>query len=71
VQPQKAQSANDATALFFALLTFAGIIVVDGSCDDFTGGCFLPEDLDFTNDVILFFAAENAFPARSPKALFP
>ena len=24
-----------------------------------------------TNDIILFFAAENAFPARSPTALIP
>jgi len=68
---------NDAsfcsTALFIALLTFAGIIVVEGS----GAGGFRPEDpldgnpLDFTIDVILFFAAENAFPARSPTALIP
>ena len=60
-------AANDAnfssTALFIALLTFAGITVVDGS----TTGCFFL----LTKDIILFFAAENAFPARSPTALIP
>ena len=71
----KGAAANDegndcnfsSIALFIALLTFAGITVVEDS------GCFCRRQnpLDFTNDVILSFAAENAFPARSATALIP
>jgi len=50
------------TALFITLLTFAGITVVEVS------GCFF---LRRTNDVILSFAAENAFQATFPTALIP
>ena len=65
------ESANDisffSTALFIALLIFAGITVVDGSIGDVVtcGGFFR------TNDIILSFAVENAFPARFPTALIP